>query len=148
MPTKALVESANHRSRAGSPSVRYTDAIERKDALTALAPRQELHHADSHDTATVITGHARFVGKRELEVNAGGETISVRGDKVSSAPAPAPYCPRFPASTDRGWSPRRSSSTGTVADLVASVLADSGIEVVLGASVDRSRTPDRPPWST
>ena len=70
VPTKALVESANHPSTAASPSARYADAIERKNALTALLRGKNYTMVDSHDTATVITGHARFVGKRELEVSA------------------------------------------------------------------------------
>ncbi|HEY9497185.1 MAG TPA: FAD-dependent oxidoreductase [Intrasporangium sp.] len=181
VPTKALVESANHPSTAGSPSVRYTDAIERKDALTALLRGKNYTMVDSHDTATVITGRARFVGKRELEVTAGGETISVRGDKVFIGTGSVPMLPPIPGldgprvvtSTeliDRTELPPRLVVVGAgsiglelattyasfgstvtvvdavpdllpsmdrdVADLVASVLADSGIEVILGASVD------------
>ena len=55
VPTKALIESANHPSATGGPTARYADAIERKNALTTSAPRQN-HHVDSHESATVITG--------------------------------------------------------------------------------------------
>ena len=182
VPTKALVESANHPSTAASPSARYADAIERKNALTALLRGKNYTMVDSHDTATVITGHARFVGKRELEVSAGDETISVRGDRIFIGTGSVPVLPPIPGldgprvvtSTElidrTDLSPRlvvvgagsiglelattyaRFGSTVTVvdavpdllpsldrdvADLVASVLADSGIEVILGASVDQ-----------
>ena len=182
VPTKALVESANHPSTAASPSVRYVDAIDRKNALTALLRGKNYTMVDSHDTATVITGHARFVGKRELEVSAGDETISVRGDRIFIGTGSVPVLPPIPGldgprvvtSTElidrTDLSPRlvvvgagsiglelattyaRFGSTVTVvdavpdllpsldrdvADLVASVLADSGIEVILGASVDQ-----------
>lgn len=182
VPTKALVESANHPSTAASPSARYADAIERKNALTALLRGKNYTMVDSHDTATVITGHARFVGKRQLEVSAGDETISVRGDRIFIGTGSVPVLPPIPGldgprvvtSTElidrTDLSPRlvvvgagsiglelattyaRFGSTVTVvdavpdllpsldrdvADLVASVLADSGIEVILGASVDQ-----------
>lgn len=182
VPTKALVESANHPSTAASPSARYADAIERKNALTALLRGKNYTMVDSHDTATVITGLARFVGKRQLEVSAGDETISVRGDRIFIGTGSVPVLPPIPGldgprvvtSTElidrTDLSPRlvvvgagsiglelattyaRFGSTVTVvdavpdllpsldrdvADLVASVLADSGIEVILGASVDQ-----------
>ena len=66
VPTKALVESAHHPSATGSPAARYADAIERKNALTALLRGKNYTMVDSHDTATVITGRARFVRKREI----------------------------------------------------------------------------------
>lgn len=181
VPTKALVESANHPSGAGAPAARYADAIERKNALTALLRGRNYTMVDSHETATVITGRARFVGRRELEVSAGNETVSVRGEKVFIGTGSVPVLPPIPGldgprvvtSTeliDLTELPPRLAVVGAgsiglelaaayatfgstvtvvdavpdllpsqdrdVADLVASVLADSGIEVILGATVD------------
>ena len=96
VPTKALIESANHPSATGGPTARYADAIERKNALTALLRGKNYTMVDLHESATVITGRAHFVGKRELEVSAGDETISVRGDKVFIGTGSVPLLPPIP----------------------------------------------------
>lgn len=182
VPTKALIESANHPSATGGTTARYADAIERKNALTALLRGKNYTMVDSHESATVITGRAHFVGKRELEVSAGDEAISVRGDKVFIGTGSVPLLPQIPGldgprvvtSTElidlTDLPPRlvvlgagaiglelantyaTFGSTVTVvdavpallpsmdrdvADLIASVLADSGIDVILNVSVDQ-----------
>lgn len=96
VPTKALVESANHPKVNGDASTRYLDAIERKNALTGLLRGKNFHMVDDHDTATVITGRARFVGSRELEVTAGDETVRVRGTRIFVNTGAEPVLPPIP----------------------------------------------------
>ena len=141
----------------------------------------------------MITGRAHFVGKRELEVSAGDETISVRGDKVFIGTGSVPLLPPIPgldgprvvSSTElihlTDLPPRlvvvgagsiglelattyaTFGSTVTVvdavpellpsmdrdvADLVASVLADSASTSSSRPPSTTSRTPGRQPSST
>lgn len=181
VPTKALVESANHPQGSAPPAARYADAVERKNALTALLRGKNFTMVDSHESATVLTGRARFVGPRTLEVTAGDERVTVRGEKVFVGTGSLPVLPPVPGidgplvltstelidaadlpgrlvvigagaiGLELAATYARFGSTVTVVDavpdllpaedrdvaeMVASVLAGDGLELVLGATVD------------
>lgn len=96
VPTKALVESANHAPASGDPDVRYLDAIERKNALTSLLRGKNFTMVDSHDSATVLTGRARFIGPHDIEVSAGDEHIRATSPRIIINTGSVPVIPPIP----------------------------------------------------
>ncbi|MDO5081809.1 MAG: FAD-dependent oxidoreductase [Arachnia propionica] len=82
VPTKALIWSANHPDRDQDPSDWFARAAERKTTLTAAMRAKNFEIFDSPETATVITGHARFVDPHTLLVRGGGDEITVRAETI------------------------------------------------------------------
>ncbi len=87
VPTKFLVERARDASRrnfSGFDERRafYRKAIEDKNALTAGMRGANYHKLADLATVDVITGTARFIAPRELEVQCLGEVVRVRGRQI------------------------------------------------------------------
>ncbi|EAP98472.1 pyridine nucleotide-disulphide oxidoreductase [Janibacter sp. HTCC2649] len=96
VPTKALVESANHPSLVADADVRYLNAVERKNALTSLLRGKNFSMVDSHESATVLTGRARFVGPHEIEVSASNERVRATSDRIIINTGSVPVVPPIP----------------------------------------------------
>ena len=96
VPTKALVESANHPSLSADDSVRYLDAIQRKNALTSLLRGKNFAMVDTHESATVLTGRARFAGPHEIEVSAGDERVRATSERILINTGAVPVLPPIP----------------------------------------------------
>ncbi|KGN34286.1 pyridine nucleotide-disulfide oxidoreductase [Knoellia sinensis KCTC 19936] len=151
VPTKALVESAHRSADSSAPApVRYLDAIERKNALTSLLRGKNFSMVDSHDTATVLMGRARFVGPHEIEVSAGAEIVRVTSERIIINTGAVPMIPPIPGLDG----PRVVSSTklidetdlpgrlvvigaGAIGLELAATYREFGSEVTVVDSVDR-----------
>ncbi|KRE40818.1 FAD-dependent oxidoreductase [Knoellia sp. Soil729] len=96
VPTKAMVESANHPSLSADDSVRYLDAIQRKNALTSLLRGKNFAMVDTHESATVLTGRARFAGPHEIEVSAGDERVRATSERILINTGAVPVLPPIP----------------------------------------------------
>lgn len=95
IPTKDLVHSASERRPEDDPQAWFESAVAGRDALTdKLRARNHAMLAEV-DAVTLIDGRARFTGPHDVEVTAGGDTLSIRAETIiintGTEPAPAPF---------------------------------------------------------
>lgn len=83
IPTKTLLHDANIPPRPSENLAdRYEAAIKRKDDVTSLLRGKNFSALNEALHVTVYTGHARFVDTHELQITAGNDALSVRGEKL------------------------------------------------------------------
>ncbi|MDR6892756.1 dihydrolipoyl dehydrogenase family protein [Falsarthrobacter nasiphocae] len=95
VPTKTLVHSADVRREAPSspsPEEFYASAVERKETLREKMNAANLAMVETPG-ATVVTGRARFVGERTVEVTAGEDRLRITADNVVIGTGATPRLP-------------------------------------------------------
>ena len=82
IPTKALVFDSHERREGEDPAETFAAAVERRDTLTSKMRQVNFQMLDSLDTVVTVSGSARFVGEREVEVTGGEDTLRIAADAV------------------------------------------------------------------
>jgi len=92
VPTKALIHDAESRRAGDDAQAWFEAAVARRDELTAAMRAANHRLLDTVDSVLLVSGHARFVGPREVEVAGGPDRLRIRAEHVvintGSAPAP------------------------------------------------------------
>jgi pyruvate/2-oxoglutarate dehydrogenase complex dihydrolipoamide dehydrogenase (E3) component len=96
VPTKALVHEAELRRTTDQASVWFSSAVDKRDTLTSRLRARNHQLLTEVDAITVVDGHARFVGPREVEVSAGADLLRVRGRTVVVNTGTRPARPELP----------------------------------------------------
>ena len=82
VPTKALIHQANARPRDADPRPWYTASVASTAALVAGMRGKNFQMLDSLDSVTVVTGTARFLDDKRVEVTAGADRLEISADSI------------------------------------------------------------------
>jgi pyruvate/2-oxoglutarate dehydrogenase complex dihydrolipoamide dehydrogenase (E3) component len=151
VPTKALVHHSGKRRPGDSPQEVYERAVADVQALTALFRKGNFEAMNGPDTATVVTGRAVFTGPHSVEVDLGGERLTIIAETILINTGAETYLPDIPGlraspytvtSTDlieRPVLPRRLAIVGAgyVGVEFASIYARFGSRVTVFESASR-----------
>ncbi len=116
VPTKALIHHAGERRPDDPPEAGFRDAVLSTTRLTDALRAKNFEMLDTVDSVTVVTGRARFVDPKTVEVSAGGDRLLVTADTVVVNTGAVPVVPDVPGlrgsafmrtSTDLVRDPRR-----------------------------------------
>lgn len=80
VPTKDLIDSAEHRRPEDDPREWFTASVASRDAL--ISKLNAANHAMLEGKVTLIDGTARFTGPHDVEVVNGEETMTVTADTI------------------------------------------------------------------
>lgn len=94
VPTKALVHDAAARRPDDDPQRWFTDAVARRDRLTAAMRTRNHELLDTVDSVLLVSGDARFVGPREVEVTGGEDRLRITARHVVVNTGSVPALPR------------------------------------------------------
>ncbi|HET6504888.1 MAG TPA: FAD-dependent oxidoreductase [Amycolatopsis sp.] len=115
VPTKALLHQAETSHADGSAEVSaeqwYRQAIAGADDLTTFLRQKNFQLLDTIDTVTVVTGRARFVDPKSVEVTAGADRLTISADTIVINTGAEPVVPDIPGL-------RASSYAKTSTDLI------------------------------
>lgn len=109
VPTKALIHHAANRPDDAPPEEWFAHAIAARDSLTGKLRAANHAMLAKVDTVTLLTGQARFVGPRVVEVGAGTDVFTVGAETVIINTGTVPARPEIDGAAD---SPRVFDSTG------------------------------------
>ncbi|WP_203887198.1 FAD-dependent oxidoreductase [Planotetraspora kaengkrachanensis] len=96
VPTKALVHHAQSRRPGDSAHEWYRQAVGSVERLTTLLRGRNLQMLDTIDAVTVVTGRARFVGPKTVEVVAGADRLTISAETVVVNTGSEPVIPDIP----------------------------------------------------
>lgn len=110
VPTKMLVHYADTKRLKDDAQEFFAHSIAGVRALTSAFRAGNFQALNGRDTATVITGTARFVDPHTVAVGEGPDLVTVTAPTILVNTGSEPVIPRFPASRAvPTWSPARSS---------------------------------------
>lgn len=75
IPSKSLIIN-------GEKGIKFSDAIERKESLTAKLRNKNYHMIADEATGTVMDGTARFISNHVIEVELNGVKTTVQGERI------------------------------------------------------------------
>src|SRR5699024_9783575 len=107
-----LVHAAEHPDARLDPAAWFEQAALRQTRLTAAMRQKNFDLFDTPETATVLTGRARFTGPHTLTVTAGDDELTVRAATIVVNTGAAPALPSIPGLRE---SSRVVTSTGMLA---------------------------------
>ena len=96
VPTKALIHHAESRPEDADPAEWFATSVGRRDALTAGLRRRNHAMLADVDTVTLVEGHARFIGRHQVEVRAGLDRLSIDAKAVVINTGSTPRTPPIP----------------------------------------------------
>lgn len=96
VPTKALVHAANERHDGVGDDEWFAAATGSMRELTDLLRGRNFAMLDAIEHVTVITGRARFVGPRTVEVSAGADRLRIAAEHVVVNTGAVPVMPDVP----------------------------------------------------
>ncbi|MFD0734674.1 FAD-dependent oxidoreductase [Planotetraspora mira] len=96
VPTKALVHHAESRRRDDTAQEWYQQAVGTVEKLTTLLRGKNFQMLDTIDTVTVVTGRARFVGPKTVEVGAGADRLTINAETIVVNTGSEPMIPDIP----------------------------------------------------
>lgn len=82
VPTKALVHSAAQRRPEDDPATWFAASVDRRDTLIAKLNTANRQMVARHDSAILVSGRARFVAPRTVEVTGGDDALRITADQV------------------------------------------------------------------
>ncbi|MEW1981981.1 FAD-dependent oxidoreductase [Citricoccus sp. NPDC079358] len=100
VPTKALVHDAGARRPEDDPASWFSQAVQRRDTLTAALRAKNHSMLDTVDSVLLVSGHAVFTGPREVTVDQGGDTLVLTADTVVINTGSVPTIPAIPGLED------------------------------------------------
>jgi pyruvate/2-oxoglutarate dehydrogenase complex dihydrolipoamide dehydrogenase (E3) component len=96
VPTKALIHQAEQRHEDHRPEEWYQNAIGSTQQLTTAMREKNFQLLDVIDTVTVITGRARFIDAKTVEVTAGEDRLTISADTIVINTGAEPFVPDIP----------------------------------------------------
>lgn len=100
VPTKALIHQAEARPEGAEAGTWFAGAVGSRDSLVAkLRARNHAMLADV-DAVTLVDGHARFVGPRQVEVQAGADRLMIDAQTVVVNTGSVPATPPIEGAAD------------------------------------------------
>ena len=100
VPTKALIHQAESRPAGADAGDWFAGAVGRRDSLVAkLRARNHAMLADV-DAVTLVEGHARFIGPRQVEVQAGANRLVIDAETVVVNTGSIPVAPPIEGAPD------------------------------------------------
>ncbi|MBB5788531.1 dihydrolipoyl dehydrogenase family protein [Jiangella mangrovi] len=111
VPTKMLVHYSNAKRLEDDAQEFFAGSVAGVRALTSAFRRGNFEALDGKDTATVITGTARFVDPHTVAVGEGDDAITVTAQTVLINTGSEPMVPAIPGLAE---SPHRVSSTDLI----------------------------------
>ncbi len=103
VPTKALVRQAETRPANDSAGEWYRKAVGGADDLTTFLREKNFQMLDVIDTVTVVTGRARFVDAKTVEVTAGDDRLTITADTIVINSGAEPAVPDIPGLRASGY---------------------------------------------
>ena len=82
VPTTALIHDADARRPDDDPQPYFDAAVARRDALTTAMRDTNFGKLDALDSVLLVTGHARFVGPKTVEVTSGDDALRISAATV------------------------------------------------------------------
>lgn len=82
IPTKILVHDAENRRESDDIDDYFAKSVERRDTLTKAMRAKNFSMLDDLDAVLLVSGRARFVGDRTVEVTGGQDTMRISADTV------------------------------------------------------------------
>lgn len=114
VPTKSMVFRSEHLTRGAAHDVEYAHAVADTDALTAQLRATNLAMLETLDTATVVTGRARFVDTHAVAVDlADGRKVHINATHIVVGTGSEPVIPDIPGLRDSGVTVTSSSLLST-----------------------------------
>jgi pyruvate/2-oxoglutarate dehydrogenase complex dihydrolipoamide dehydrogenase (E3) component len=96
VPTKALIHQAETRASGVDGRQWYQDAVAGTQALTSFLRDKNFAMLDALDTVTVVTGRARFVDAKTVEVAAGEDRLTISAATIVVDTGAEPVVPDIP----------------------------------------------------
>jgi pyruvate/2-oxoglutarate dehydrogenase complex dihydrolipoamide dehydrogenase (E3) component len=96
VPTKALIHRAEHQDPHVGAEEGYALAARATTSLTSMMRAKNFAMIDTIDTATVVTGRARFTGPHTLLVEAGDDRLEVEATTIVLNTGAEPVLPPVP----------------------------------------------------
>nr|WP_255622756.1 FAD-dependent oxidoreductase [Tessaracoccus sp. OS52] len=96
VPTKALIHDAAARRPQDEPSAWFSDAVARRDELTAAMRKKNHSLLDEVDTVLLVSGRAVFTGPREVTVAQGADELRIVARTVVINTGSRPNVPGIP----------------------------------------------------
>lgn len=100
VPTKSMVYQGERLSAGHTTPLAYTEAVEKTQRLTAGLRAANLASFDPIDTASVITGQARFVDANTVEVTTTEDTVTISARYIVVGTGSEPVIPAIPGLAD------------------------------------------------
>ncbi|WP_336716647.1 FAD-dependent oxidoreductase, partial [Arthrobacter sp. USHLN218] len=82
VPTKALIHDADARRPGDDPQRYFKAAVSRRDAIVGAMRNTNFEKLNTLGSVLLVTGHARFVGPRTVEVTAGEDVLRISAATV------------------------------------------------------------------